>query len=194
MKIIDLKNTPIKVCDLSVNNGTGRNLWNISWNELVDKKILTQDNGRCYYIVVNGIIHKIGFSDCLGGIKSTINSYRNSGNSGRPSDRTHGIHVLITEELLKGNCVEFWFHYNPLLMIDLYGMDGNIKTINHSISGKILETINIEYYYEKMGQYPLWNLQESKKSWHLHIQKSRGDLLKGIPLTINDIKKRLEII
>jgi len=93
MKIHEL-NSPIKVCDLSLNESeSDRALWNINWNRNIDNSILTQKNSRCYYIVVNDEIFKIGYSDCDGGIKSTINSYRSSGNSGRPSDRTHGIHV-----------------------------------------------------------------------------------------------------
>ena len=194
VKISELKNKPIKVCDLSLNDSGDNKLWNISWNELVNKKLLKQNNGRCYYIAVNDFIYKIGYSDSSGGIISTMNSYRNSGNAGRPSDRTHGIHVLITEELLKGNEVQVWFHYNPLISIELIRMDGVIKKIDNSISGKILEKINIEYYYETMGFYPIWNLQEVGKAWPLHIQESRNKLLSGTPITIDEIKKRLDIL
>lgn len=73
---------PIKVCDLLLNeNNRDRALWNISWNYFLHDSYLTQKNGRCYFIVVNGEIYKIGYSDCDGGIKSTIGSYRSSGNS-----------------------------------------------------------------------------------------------------------------
>jgi hypothetical protein len=193
MKISELSK-PIKVCDLSLNtNDKERALWNITWNRQVDKSILSQDNGRSYYIVVNGEIVKIGFSDCQKGIKSTINSYRSSGNSGRPSDRTHGIHVLIAEQLLLGNKVEVYFNYNPLINVDITLMDGSTITTQNSISGKILELKNMEIYKNKHNDYPAWNLQEAGKPWPKHIQESRNNLLAKNPLKLDEIKKRLKI-
>ena len=184
--------SPIKVCDISLNeNDNDRSLWNIIWNRDVDKSILSQKNGRCYYIVVNQEIFKIGYSDCDGGIKSTINSYRSSGNSGRPSDRTHGIHVLIAEQLLLGNKVEIYFHYNPLINVNLTLMDGSIVSIDNSISGKILELKNMEIYKNKHNDFPIWNLQEAGKPWPTHIQESRNNLLSGNHLKLMEIKKRL---
>ncbi len=191
MNINELKN-PIKVCDLSLNeNDNDRALWNITWNRDVDNTILSQKNGRCYYIVVNDEIFKIGYSDCDGGIKSTIGSYRSSGNSGRPSDRTHGIHVLIAEQLLLGNKVEIYFHYNPLINVNLTLMDGSVVSIENSISGKILELKNMEIYKNKHNDFPVWDLQEAGKPWPTHIQESRNNLLSGNPLKLNEIKERL---
>jgi hypothetical protein len=191
MNINELTN-PIKVCDLSLNeNDNDRALWNITWNRDVNNTILSQKNGRCYYIVVNSEIFKIGYSDCDGGIKSTIGSYRSSGNSGRPSDRTHGIHVLIAEQLLLGNKVEIYFHYNPLINVNLTLMDGSIVSIENSISGKILELKNMEIYKNKHNDFPVWNLQEAGKPWPTHIQESRNNLLSGNPLKLNEIKERL---
>lgn len=191
MNINELIN-PIKVCDLSLNeNENERSLWNITWNRDVDNTILSQKNGRCYYIVVNDEIFKIGYSDCDGGIKSTISSYRSSGNSGRPSDRTHGIHVLIAEQLLLGNKVEIYFHYNPLINVNLTLMDGSVVSIENSISGKILEFKNMEIYKNKHNDFPVWNLQEAGKPWPTHIQESRNNLLSGNPLKLNEIKERL---
>ena len=191
MNINELAN-PIKVCDLSLNENDGdRSLWNINWNAEISNSILTQKNGRCYYIVVNEEIFKIGYSDCDGGIKSTINSYKSSGNSGRPSDRTHGIHVLITEQLLLGNKVEIYFHYNPLISINLTLMDGSVVLVENSISGKTLEVKNMEIYKNKHNDFPIWNLQEAGKPWPTHIQESRNNLLAGNPLKLNEIKERL---
>jgi len=193
MNINELTN-PIKVCDISLNeNDNDRSLWNIIWNRDVDNSILSQKNGRCYYIVVNQEIFKIGYSDCDGGIKSTINSYRSSGNSGRPSDRTHGIHVLIAEQLLLGNKVEIYFHYNPLINVNLTLMDGSIVSIDNSISGKILELKNMEIYKNKHNDFPIWNLQEAGKPWPTHIQESRNNLLSGNHLKLMGIKKRLNL-
>jgi hypothetical protein len=191
MNISELNN-PIKVCEIYLNESENdRSLWNINWNRCIDNTILTQKNGRCYYIVVNGEVFKIGYSDCDGGIKSTINSYRSSGNSGRPSDRTHGIHVLIAEQLLLGNIVEIYFHYNPLINVNLTLMDGTTISVENSISGKILELKNMEIYKNKHNDFPIWNLQEAGKPWPKHIQESRNNLLSGNPIKLTEIKERL---
>lgn len=191
MKITEISN-PIRVCELKLNtNENERPLWNIIWDSQISNSLLTQNNGRCYFIVVNQEIYKIGYSDCDGGIKSTISSYRTSGNSGRPSDRTHGIHILIAEQLLLGNTVEFYFNFNPLIKVDLTLMDGTTTTIENSLSGKILELKNMEIYKSKLNSYPSWNLQEAGKPWPTHIQESRNNLLSGKPTKISEIKERL---
>jgi hypothetical protein len=185
-------NNPIKVCTLLLNeNENERALWNIVWDKEISPELLNQKNGRCYYIVVDDEIYKIGYSDCEGGIKSTINSYRSSGNSGRPSDRTHGIHVLITEQLLMNKRVEVYFHYNPLIQVNLVLMNGENVLVENSISGKILELKNMEIYKKRHNDFPIWNLQEVGKPWPTHIQESRNNLLMGNPLKLSDIKGRL---
>ena len=192
----------IKVCDISLNYNEGdrrthSGLWDTKWVES-KSNIFTQNNGRCYFIVVSGEIYKIGFSDQEGGIKKTIGSYKASGNSGQPSDRTHGVHILIAEELLKGNTVEFYFTYNEDIEVPLTLMDGTTKTITHSIGGKILESENIKLFLEKENRHPIWNLQEAGKPWPSYLQESRkkliGDVKNGIaqqPATLKDIKSRL---
>lgn len=193
MKITEVVNK-IKVCDITLNdNNTDRRLWDTNWSSNVDDKILTQNNGRCYFIVVNDEIYKIGYSDCQGGIKSTIDTYKGSGNSGRPSDRTHGIHILIAEELLKGNVVEVYFTYNPSIDVELTLMDGSKKVVSHSFSGKILETENMLIYLAKEGKHPVWNLQEAGKPWPLYIQESRNNLLGGRPASLESLKDCLQM-
>jgi hypothetical protein len=184
----------IKVCDVVINiNDSDRRLWNTIWSTDVSNQILTQNNGRCYFIVVNNIIKKIGFSDQNGGIKATIESYKSCGNSGRPSDRTHGVHMLIAEELLKGNKVEFYFSYNQDIEVEILLMDGTKKIVKQSLSGKILETENMKIYLSKIGKHPDWNLQEAGKPWPVYLQESRINLLSGNPATYQDIKTRLSL-
>lgn len=181
----------IKVCDISLNHNDGdRRLWDTIW---VDDQsgVFTQNNGRCYFIVVSGEIYKIGFSDQIGGIKKTIESYKSCGNSGQPSDRTHGVHVLIAEELLKGNTVEFYFTYNEDIEVPLTLMDGTTKTITHSIGGKILESENIKLFLAKENRYPVWNLQEAGKPWPSYLQESRKRLIALQPTTLEELKSRL---
>lgn len=185
----DLKKNLIKVCDIIKNSGDSNPLWDILWVSNVSNDILTQKNGRCYFLVVSGEIYKIGYSDCKGGIKSTINNYKSSGNSGRPSDRTHGIHLLIALELLKGKKIEVYFTYNDNVTIEYKDMFGNIHTETTYISGKILELKNIEIYKNMYGNYPIWNLQERNVSWPTFIQDSRKRLLEGQSMTIDRLEK-----
>lgn len=193
MKISEVVN-PIKVCDIKLNENSGdRRLWDILWSSEISDAILTQNNGRCYFIVVNDEIYKIGYSDCQGGIKSTFDTYKGSGNSGRPSDRTHGIHILIAEELIKGNKVEVYFTYNPTIEFELTLMDGTTEKVYESLSGKILETKNMQIYLKKeAGKHPIWNLQEAGRPWPTYIQESRMNLLNGTPATIEGLKSRVK--
>lgn len=177
----------IKVCDAFLNRKpSDRRLWDLVWLK-INKKILTQDNGRCYFIVVNGIIYKLGYSDQIGGIKATIETYKNSGNSGRPSDRTHGIHILVAEELLKGNEVSFYFNYNEDISVDLPVMDGTKKLITTSISGKSLEVENMKIHLSNEGVYPIWNYQEAGRPWPKYIQDSRLKLLNKSHATLEEL-------
>ena len=181
MKITDIKG-PLKVCDLVINyNPEQSKLWNIEWNPDISNSILNQNNNRCYFIVVDDEIYKIGYSDCQGGIRSTINTYCGSGNSGRPSDRTHGIHILIAEELLKGKKVELYFSYLVDIEIQIPLMNGEIE--------------NIKIYREVEKTFPKWNLQEANIAWPKYIQESRVRLCQeGIKVKLEDLKSRLSIL
>ncbi|GAA8709965.1 hypothetical protein HpDR91_29620 [Helicobacter pylori] len=52
-------------------------------NQSLSQNILTQNVARVYLIVVNGEIKKIGGSQADGGIKSTLNIYKDGGGSQR---------------------------------------------------------------------------------------------------------------
>ena len=102
-------NYDYKICEAVINNNPTKSyLWTLDWNKDVPKSYLKDNTSRIYYIVVNDVIYKIGSSSCNGGIRMTLESYRSCGMSGQPSDRTHGVHVLIREELDKGNKVEMY--------------------------------------------------------------------------------------
>ncbi|GAA8518682.1 hypothetical protein HpBT345_14590 [Helicobacter pylori] len=53
-------------------------------NQSLSQNILTQNVARVYLIVVNGEIKKIGGSQADGGIKSTLNIYKDGGSKGGP--------------------------------------------------------------------------------------------------------------
>jgi hypothetical protein len=191
MKISKFKNA-LKVCDIQL-DGKGKCLWSINWSNK-SKKYLTKEIGRCYFIVVNNDIVKIGFSDCKGGIKGTIDAgYKSAGNGGSPSIRTHGIHVLIAEELLKGNVVNFYCQYNNVIKVPVELGDGSIKIEKTSLSGKILEEGNRNIFkLKENNKLPIWNFQESYTPWPKYIQESLFEL-KSIKksVTIEDINNRL---
>jgi hypothetical protein len=187
MKISTLPNV-IKVCDITLNTTDSNNMWDTNW--IGSNDILTQNNGRCYFIVVDGVIYKIGYSDSKKGIKNTIGSYKSSGNSGSPSDRTHGIHIFIAEELLKGKKVEIFFMYNEMINIDITLMDGSVTTVTQSISGKILEMENLKLYKKlNNDSFPKWNFQESGTTWPTYIIESRRNLLDGTPAKLSDLQQ-----
>ncbi len=190
MELKDLKNA-IRVCELELSSNREQSaLWNIIWDKDIKKDVLTNNKGRCYFIIVNDTLYKIGYSDCDNGIKGTIDAYRNNGNAGRPSDRTHGIHKLIAIELLKGNKVEFYFTPIKESIVILKTMDGETKNIEGvSCSGKILEKENISIFLEKEGKFPIWNLQEAGTAWPKHIQESRSNLCNNkVKVNIEDLK------
>lgn len=90
-------------------------------NEPLDKKILRDNSGRIYLIVSNGEIKKIGGSECKGGIINTMSFYQ-GGMQGGPSIRTFGIHLLIKEELDKGNKVEIYMITSPKAKMKVKGL------------------------------------------------------------------------
>jgi len=187
---MNIKSTKAKrVCEVILSNNTSqKSLWDIKFDKNLSKDELKCENGRCYFIVVDDEIYKIGFSDCKKGIKATIDSYRSSGNSGRPSDRTYGIHVLIAEKLLLGSKVEFYYQILEESKVDIELMNGEKITIDVSISGKFLEEYNLKLFVKNENKFPEWNLQEAGKPWPKYIQNGKSKLLEGISTTIDDLR------
>lgn len=155
-------------------------LWDIIFNQSLTSDELSSENGRCYIISVSDIVYKIGYSDCKGGIKNTISTYRSAGNSGKPSDRTHGVHVLIALALKSGQDVDFWYSsINPTL-VTLELIDGHTASREVSVSGKHLELENITIYRSNHNQkFPPWNLQEAGVKWPDTLIKTRMRLING---------------
>mgnify|MGYP003641149652 FL=1 len=195
MKVKDFSENVYKVCEMELSNNNSSPLWGIIWDKNISKDLLTKRSGRCYFIVVGNEIYKIGYSDCKGGIKRTIDTYRSQGNSGSPSDRTYGVHMYITEELLKGKKVEVYFQSTEEIEVGVKLANGkNIKMLT-SISGKNLEVENIKLYKEMKGGLPLWNTQESNIKYPKYIIDGRIDLIKNKKrVTIEEVKERIGIL
>lgn len=163
MNIKDIKNFT-KVADIVKNNNKKvKKLLSAIWIE--DGEILKKENGRIYLITSNGIIKKIGGSNCKGGIKNTINFYL-SANTGKPSIRSFGIMMKIIEEIENGNSIEIYVKHTK-----------NLKFIVEGLINKSEETVSISYkysenmckkdYFDICKKYPDWNFQENGKKWDL---------------------------
>ena len=195
MKVKDFSENVYKVCEMELSTDKSSPLWRILWDENLSKDLLNKRSGRCYFIVVDDNIYKIGYSDCKGGIRRTIDTYRSQGNSGSPSDRTYAIHIYITEELLKGKKVEVYFQSMEEIEVSVRLANGkNIKMLT-SISGKNLEVENVKLYKEMKGELPLWNTQESNIKYPKHIIDGRFKLIKEKKkVTIAEVKERIGIL
>lgn len=168
VKIIDVQDA-IKVCKINKD-------WTIDW--FIGKDILKDTSGRVYFIVVNGIIKKIGGSADKGGIKSTINAYKTE--KGSPSFSRFGGHELITKELQNDNIVEFYMKISIKTDTMIRGLfSDKIYSIS---SYKESEEFCVEQYKEQTNTYPEWNFQESGRKWPTWIiekynySKNRKDL------------------
>lgn len=167
MNISSVK-TAIKVADVIERGDDSHNKIKMNWNKEVPNETLKDDSGRVYIIVSNGIIKKIGGSQCKGGIKGTWQPYC-GGMGGSPSVRTYGIHILISEEINLGNKVEVYMIQSPKVLAKVSGLFDN-TTIEVS-AFKEMESKCLSEYYTLENKYPDWNFQESNNSWPLYIQE-----------------------
>jgi hypothetical protein len=69
-------------------------------------------------------------------------------------------------------------------------MNGEKKSVRQSLSGKILETENMQIILQVDGKHPVWNLQEAGLPWPKYLQESRNTLLSGTPATLESIKRK----
>jgi len=140
-------------------------------NNKIDNKILKDNSGRVYIIVSNGVIKKIGGSEAKGGIKSTMSSYQ-GGLQGGPSIRTYGIHLLISEELEKGNKVEIYIITSEKKKMKVKGLFDE-KEIEVG-AFRDMENRCKKDYKKIEGKYPPWNFQENGEIWRKDILRSHN--------------------
>jgi len=177
---MDIKNvkTAFKVAEVVLDKEHGiRHIKFVFLNELVDEnnekidnKILKDNAGRIYLIVVDGIIKKIGGSQCRGGIRNTMSFYQ-GGMQGGPSIRTYGIHILLKEELEKGKKAEIYMITSKRARMIVKGLFDEEELEVSSF--KEMENKCKEDYKRIEGDLPPWNFQERGEPW-------RQDILKGL--------------
>ena len=143
--------------------------WEISWIE-DNKDILSDTSGRVYIITSNGVIKKIGGSQDKGGIKGTFNWYENNALSGGPSVRTYGIHILIREELDKGNSVEIYMILSQKIKTAVKGLFKE-EIVETNVDFKTMENMCKNDYISIVSSHPEWNFQERGDKWPIYIRE-----------------------
>lgn len=174
MNITNVK-TAVKVATIVKDDSNPKKLWNIHW-DMTDKKILKDEAGRVYLLVVDGEIYKIGGSNCKGGIQKTISVYRDLALIGSPSVRTYGIHVLIKEQLDLGKNVEFYLISSDKVTAPVKGLFGFDIKEDVSIDYREIEYKCKEDYIRLEGNHPIWNFQERHESWPTYLTEGCNKL------------------
>jgi len=196
---INVENIPniIHIGDIVVKNTKTKGKWKLEYK--CNKDIQKQENGRIYFIVVNGEIYKIGSSSCEGGIKTTFSFYE-GGLGGSPSIRTFGIHVLIQKNLDAGNKIQIYALFIEHIKINISGIS-SVKDVITYPDIKVLEQLCREDYKKVYGKFPLWNFQENGEKWPEEINQlfveqvnNRKNIVVNKEITTKIVKKKKIII
>lgn len=128
-------------------------------------------------IVVNGEIKKIGGSQAKGGIKNTLEIYRDGGIKGRPAIRSYGVWYFLYHTILEGAKIEFYMIYQENFEKEIKGLFG-LKTVKNAyISYKLIEQCCVEdYLVRENGNFPEWNIQEQGMDWPLEIKNEHAEI------------------
>jgi len=129
----------------------------------ISRERLRNENGRVYFLTVDGEIKKIGGSQCKGGIQSTIASYL-AGFSKGMSPRTYCGWNYIRQQVQAGKHVEFWFILAPTTTANIPTMNGFIEQ-SIAVDYHQIETACVAEYLKVENDYPYLNMQESGRKW-----------------------------
>lgn len=184
MKISEVK-TAFKIADVEFVAGSTK----LNFNYLKDlrdengkslpQSILTQNVARVYLIVVDGVIKKIGGSQAVGGIKNTLEIYKDGGVKGRPSIRSFGVWYFLYHTILSGAKIEFYMIYQENFEKEIKGLFGLKNVKNAYISYKLIEECCVaDYLACENGKHPDWNVQEQGKDWPLEIKNEHAEIQK----------------
>lgn len=196
MKISEVK-TAFKIADVEYIKGKTKLQFNYlktlkdENGVVLDSKILTQNVARVYLIVVNGEIKKIGGSQDKGGIKGTLNIYKDGGVNGRPSIRSFGVWYFLYHTILTGAKIEFYMIYQENFEKDIKGLFGFHRVKNVSISYKFIEECCVADYLEKeSGKFPDWNVQEQGADWPLEIKTEHAEIQTNAQIRDKKVKRK----
>lgn len=160
---------------------------------VLPKDILTKNYSRVYIIVVDGVIKKIGASQDKGGMKGTLNIYKDGGVKGRPSIRSFGIWYFLYHSILQGSKIEFFMIYHDDFSYSVKGLFGFHNIGNANISCKLIEECCIlDYLAKENNKFPDWNVQEQGKDWSDDIKKEHSNITQN-SLNSNSRRKKIEM-
>jgi hypothetical protein len=171
--------------DVVTKDTKSKGKWKVDYK--CSKEIQKQENGRIYFLVVNGEIFKIGSSACEGGIKTTFAFYE-GGLGGSPSIRTFGIHVLIQQQLDAGRLVQIYALFIEPITIQISGISSTKEVITYP-DIKVLEDLCREDYKVVYGKYPQWNFQENADKWPDDINAAYVAQVNGRKSTFPPLEK-----
>lgn len=185
-KICGEVKTAFKIADVEFVAGSTKLNFNYLKNlkdengKVLPQSILTQNVARVYLIVVDGVIKKIGGSQAVGGIKSTLQIYQDGGVKGRPSIRSFGVWYFLYHTILSGAKIEFYMIYQENFEKEIKGLFG-LKTVKNAyISYKLIEECCVaDYLACEGGKHPDWNVQEQGKDWSDDIKNQHANILKN---------------
>jgi flagellar biosynthesis GTPase FlhF len=169
---IESVKTAIKIGTCVHYTGKANRLWCMNWDSDHMNKVKS-DAGRIYLIVSReeggeGVIKKIGKSECKGGMKNTFGFYE-GGLGGSPSIRTFGIHHLISTEIKEEKTIEIWGIWSKPVKVQVPGLfDVTEMMVTPSIH--CMEDACRNDYKKIMGEYPPWNFQERGAPWPEDVQ------------------------
>jgi hypothetical protein len=127
------------------------------------KDELCNNAGRVYFLTIDGIIVKIGGSQCKGGIKGTIGWYLN-GFAPKNSPRTYCVWNYMYQALNEGKSVEFYFISSKIITETIPTMNGFIQT-QIPLDYHQIEHACVNEYVAIEGTHPFLNMQESGGKW-----------------------------
>lgn len=196
MKISEVK-TAFKIADVEFVAGSTK----LNFNYLKDlrdengkslpQSILTQNVARVYLIVVDGVIKKIGGSQAVGGIKNTLEIYKDGGVKGRPSIRSFGVWYFLYHTILSGAKIEFYMIYQENFEKEIKGLFGLKNVKNAYISYKLIEECCVaDYLACENGKHPDWNVQEQGKDWPLEIKNEHAEIQKNAQSRVKKIVRK----
>ena len=170
--------TAIKIGDFIIHpNKSSRNHIKVDYDSNLPNDVKLDNSGRVYLFVVNGEIKKIGGSSSTGGIKSTLSFYECS-MTGSPGKPRFILHLLIRDQLLKGNKVEVYMIQSKVVMAKVSGL---FDMQNLEIAAfKEMEDRCRKDYFKIEGKHPDWNFKENNHSYpvnysleHVEYHKNR---------------------
>jgi hypothetical protein len=145
---------------------------------LLSRSDLKSNVGRVYFLTVDGVIKKIGGSQCKGGIQGTIAAYL-GGFAPKMSPRSYCGWNYIRQHIMNGSEVEFYFILAPMTKAKIPSMS-SFDEIEIPVDFHQIEHACVQEYLQAENDYPELNVQESGKKWR-DMRGPIGRLLEGFP-------------